>query len=170
MGLQNQLSDASSESIPLLLVALIANCVAYLRSFFFSVFHSVGLRRLYQAHVMDDGLFRSVGSGLAGLIVLAEQRKLNRVSSYKYCCGGGDSNINDKGGSDCVVCLCTLRHGDQVRKLDCRHVFHKECIDGWLDHLNFNCPLCRSSLVSDERVEETRRRVGDDLADWFSLR
>lgn len=169
MGLQNQLNDVSSESIPLLLIALIANCVACLRSFLFSVFHSVGLNRLDQAHVMDDGLLGSIGSGFAGLIVLAEQRKLNRVFSYKYYCGG-DSNINDKGGSDCVVCLCTLRHGDQVRRLDCCHVFHKECFDGWLDHLNFNCPLCRWPLVSDERVEETRRRVGADVVDWLSLR
>lgn len=169
MGLQNQLNDVSSESIPLLLIAFIANCVACLRSFLFSVFHSVGLHRLDQAHVMDDGLLGSIGSGFAGLIVLAEQRKLNRVFSYKYCCGG-DSNTNDKGGSDCVVCLCTLRHGDQVRRLDCCHVFHKECFDGWLDHLNFNCPLCRWPLVSDERVEETRRRVGADVVDWLSLR
>jgi E3 ubiquitin-protein ligase RHA2 len=168
MGLQNQLNDVSSESIPLLLIAFIANCVACLRSFFFSVFHSVGVHRLDEAHVMDDRLMGSMGSGLAGLIVLAEQRKLNRVFAYKYCCGRDDGN--DKGGSDCVVCLCTLRDGDQVRKLDCRHVFHKECFDGWLDHLNFNCPLCRWPLVSDERVEETRRRVGENLVEWFSLR
>ncbi|KAF9673942.1 hypothetical protein SADUNF_Sadunf10G0076200 [Salix dunnii] len=123
MGLQNQLYDVSSESIPLLLVALIANCVARLRSFLFSVLHSVGLQRLYQAHVMDDGLLGSVGSGLAGLIVLAEQRKLNRVFSYKYCCGGDSSNINDKGGSDCVVCLCTLRHGDQGNLVPKKPIF-----------------------------------------------
>ncbi|CAK7326660.1 unnamed protein product [Dovyalis caffra] len=169
MGLQHQLNDVSSESIPLLLIALIANFVACLRSFFFSVFHSVGLHRLDQAHVMDDGLLGSIGSGFAGLIMLAEQRKINGVFAYKYGCGG-DSNRNDKGGSDCVVCLCTLRDGDQVRKLDCCHVFHKECFDGWLDHLNFNCPLCRRPLVSDERVTATRRRVGEGLVDWFSVR
>ncbi|KAG6764229.1 hypothetical protein POTOM_031690 [Populus tomentosa] len=112
MGLQNQLNDVSSESIPLLLIAFIANCVACLRSFFFSVFHSVGVHRLDQAHVMDD---RLMGSGLAGLIVLAEQRKLNRVFAYKYCCSRDDRN--DKGGSGCVVCLCTLRDGDQINEL-----------------------------------------------------
>ncbi|KAF9677386.1 hypothetical protein SADUNF_Sadunf08G0102200 [Salix dunnii] len=161
MGLQNQLNDVSSESILLLLIAFIANCVACLRSFLFSVFHSVGVHRFDQSHVVDD---RLMGSGLAGLIVLAEQRKLNRVFAYNYCCDRDDRN--DKGGSDCVVCLCTLRDGDQVRKLDCRHVFHKECFDGWLGHLNFNCPLCRWPLVSDERVEETRRRVGENLAGY----
>ncbi|KAB5544795.1 hypothetical protein DKX38_012907 [Salix brachista] len=113
MGLQNQLNDVSSESILLLLIALIANCVACLRSFLFSVFHSVGVHRLEQARVVDDRLMGSMGSGLAGLIVLAEQRKLNRVFAYNYCCDRDDRN--DKGGSDCVVCLCTLRDGDQAR-------------------------------------------------------
>ncbi|XP_021614969.1 E3 ubiquitin-protein ligase RHA2A [Manihot esculenta] len=167
MGLQNQLNDVSSDSIPLLLIALIAKCVDHLRSLLFTFFHFFGLSRFGSSHgVIDDGLLASMGSSLAGLIVLAEQLNLNRVFSYRYCCGGGDDN--NKVGSDCVVCLCTLRDGEQVRKLDCRHVFHKDCFDGWLDHLNFNCPLCRSPLVSNQRVEFTRRRVGGDLLDWFS--
>ncbi|KAF2310893.1 hypothetical protein GH714_018217 [Hevea brasiliensis] len=159
MGLQNRLNDLSSDSIPLLLLALIAKCVDHLRSLLFTLFHSLGLSRFVPSRgVVHDDLLGSMGSGLAGLIVLAEQLNLNRVFSYRYCCGRGDGT--NKGESDCVVCLCTLRDGDQVRKLDCRHVFHKECFDGWLDHLNFNCPLCRSPLVSDERVDFARRRFG----------
>ncbi|KDP35007.1 hypothetical protein JCGZ_09295 [Jatropha curcas] len=168
MGLQNHLNDVSSDSIPLLLLALIAKCVDHLRCFFFSLFHSVGFSRFNPSRAVDDGFLSSMGSGLAGLILFSEQVNLNRVFSYRYCCGGDD--LTNKGGSVCVVCLCTLRDGDQVRKLDCCHVFHKDCFDGWLDHLNFNCPLCRSPLVSDERVDFTRRRVGGDVVDWFSMR
>lgn len=161
MGLQSQLNDVSSDSIPLLLVALIANCVSYVRSVLLGL-----LPQRFGPEPVDDGL---LGSGLAGLIVLAEQLNLNRVFSYRYSDGGAG------GGSDCVVCLSTLIPGDQVRRLSCRHVFHKDCFDGWLGHLNFSCPLCRSPLVSaaaaDESVELTRRRrVGSDLVAWFSLR
>ncbi|XP_038707458.1 E3 ubiquitin-protein ligase RHA2A [Tripterygium wilfordii] len=159
MGLQGQLNDVSSDSIPLLLVALIANCFNSLRSFLFGLLQSTGIYRFGPAHV-EDGL---LGSGLAGLIVLAEQLNLNRLFSYRYCC-------NRDCGNKCVVCLSMLRDGDQVRELSCRHVFHKDCFDGWLDHLNFNCPLCRSPLVSDERVTVTRRRVGEDLVAWFPIR
>ncbi|KAH7571057.1 hypothetical protein ACOSP7_019663 [Xanthoceras sorbifolium] len=165
MGLQGQLNDVSSDSIPLLLVALVANCIANLRSCLFSLFHFTGLTRFGAGQIDPAGLVgNQVGSGLAGLIVLAEQLNLNRMFSYRYSSGSGSAC-----GGDCVVCLCRLRDGDQVRKLECRHVFHKECFDGWLDHLNFNCPLCRSSLVSDDRVISTRRRVGGDLVEWFSL-
>ena len=170
MGLQGQLNDVSSDSIPLLLVALVANCIANLRSFLLSFFHFMGLTRFNPEHIDPAGLVgHQVGSGLAGLIVLALARlglPLGRMFSYRYSSTGSASSAC---GGDCVVCLCRLRDGDQVRRLECRHVFHKECFDGWLDHLNFNCPLCRSSLLSDERVLGTRRRVGGDLVEWFSL-
>lgn len=164
MGLQSQLNDVSSESIPLLLLSLIANCVSYLRSLLFGVIHSLGISRSNPYRV-DDGFLGAVGSGLAGLIVLADELNQNRVCSYEYA--AGEDGV---GRPDCVVCLSTLREGDQVRRLPCRHVFHKECFNGWLDHLNFNCPLCRSPLVSDERVALASRRVGSDLVAWFSLR
>ncbi|XP_021896207.1 E3 ubiquitin-protein ligase RHA2A [Carica papaya] len=159
MGLQSQLNDISSDSIPLLVVAMIAGAMNQLRSFLHGIFQSMGfLPRLDP----DPDQGRFLGSGLANLVVLAEQLNINRVFSYRYCCRGD--------GSDCVVCLSTLRDGDRVRMLDCRHVFHKDCFDGWLDHLHFTCPLCRTPLVSDERVAVTRRRVGGDLLAWFPLR
>lgn len=167
MGLQSQLSDVSSESIPILVVAIIANCVSYLRSILFNLLQSVGISRLNSDQI-DGGILDAVGSGLAGLIVLAEQLNLNLGLSYKY-----DTLREDGGcgsGTDCVVCLNRLSNGDQVRKLACGHVFHKECFDGWLDHLNFNCPLCRLPLVTEERVQLTEKRVSGDILTWFSLR
>ncbi|KAI3726943.1 hypothetical protein L1987_66750 [Smallanthus sonchifolius] len=167
MGLDNHLTDVSSDSLPIFLLATIANAVCYLRSLLFTFLHSLGIS-LYRSDEVDDAmLFGAVGSGLAGLILLADQLNLNRLFSYKYSlCAEGLDPVN----SECVVCLNNLADGEQVRKLDCRHVFHKECFDGWLDQLNFKCPLCMSPLVSDERVVFTRRRMTDDVMDWFSFR
>lgn len=168
MGLHTQMNDVSSDSIPLLLVALIANCVNHLRTILFGLLHTLGLSRPFDSDIVivDDGLSSAVGSGLTGLIVLTDQLNLNRLFSYRYSEDQHRHNHND--ASNCVVCLCTLKDGDQVRMLSCRHVFHKHCFDGWLDHLNFNCPLCRSPLVTDERVAITRQRVGGDLLAWLS--
>lgn len=180
MGLQGSMYDISSDSIPLLFVALIANFIGNLRSYLRGLFKTMGLSRLAPDHI-DPGLAAAtehLGSGLAGLAVLSEQLKFNRLFSYKYSCGdGGGTGVADSGGvagagggggNSCVVCFCSLRDGEQVRKLDCRHVFHKECFDGWLDHLHFNCPLCRSPLVSEDHLHEKRRRVAADLIQWFS--
>lgn len=152
MGLQNQLSDVSSESILILTVVLIGNTLRYLRSLF--------LRAL---GVFSDSnhlhFYDVVGPGLAGVILLCDQLCLNRVCSYK----------NQSASSDCVVCLDRFAEGDTVRKLACRHVFHKDCFDGWLHQMNLSCPLCRTPLVSEERVDRTRKRVAGDVLDWFAF-
>nr|XP_009607425.1 E3 ubiquitin-protein ligase RHA2A-like [Nicotiana tomentosiformis] len=164
MGLQNQLSDISSESIPILMVTLFANGVNYLRSVIFTFLHFIGFglgfssSRLFPDQ-FDDSLYEAVGSGLTGVTFLAEQLNLNRLLSYYY---QGDEKTGSGSGT-CVVCLNRFVDGESVRKLACRHVFHTECLDGWFNTLNFNCPLCRSSLVSEERVVITRRRVAGDL-------
>ncbi|KAG9153726.1 hypothetical protein Leryth_005859 [Lithospermum erythrorhizon] len=163
MGLQNQLTDVSSESIPILVVAVIANCICYIRSFLFSILHGIGVVSDHDHQMDDSSVYDVVGSGLAGVVLLAEQLNLNRVFSYNY-------HEKEDPNSKCVVCLNYFGDGDHVRKLGCRHVFHKDCLDGWLDHLNFSCPLCRSKLISDERVESTRRRIGEDSFAWFAMR
>ncbi|KAF7836855.1 brefeldin A-inhibited guanine nucleotide-exchange protein 5 [Senna tora] len=55
----------------------------------------------------------------------------------------------------CAVCLNQIKMEDEVRELmNCDHVFHRECIDRWLDHdhdhENYNptCPLCRAPLLT----------------------
>lgn len=55
----------------------------------------------------------------------------------------------------CAVCLNQMRMEDEVRELmNCYHVFHRECIDKWLEHghenenHNSTCPLCRAPLLT----------------------
>ncbi|RDY07324.1 putative E3 ubiquitin-protein ligase RHA1A, partial [Mucuna pruriens] len=53
----------------------------------------------------------------------------------------------------CAVCLSQMNPEDEVRELmNCYHVFHRECIDRWVEHEHENhnatCPLCRSPLLS----------------------
>ncbi|KFK33337.1 hypothetical protein AALP_AA5G001100 [Arabis alpina] len=136
MGLQGQLSDVSSDSIPLMLVALLATLYKHVRSFFHRLCSS--------APHLDASA--SVSSGLANLVVLADQLNLNRLFSYRYA---------DNSTSDCIVCLSTLKAGEEVRKLDCRHVFHKQCLEGWIQHLNFSCPLCRSPFGVHDSISSS---------------
>ncbi|XP_048136455.1 E3 ubiquitin-protein ligase RHA2A [Rhodamnia argentea] len=167
--LQSQLHDVSSDSIPLLLLAVVARSVHHLRSLLLALLHSLRLSGSIHPAASapassDAGL---IGSGLAGLIVLADQLNQNRLSSRRCAAGPGGG----LGAPDCVVCLSAMRQGEQVRELGCRHVFHKACLDGWLQHLNFSCPLCRSPLASSgEAVDAAGRRVGGELVEWFSLR
>ncbi|CAB4387181.1 unnamed protein product [Rhizophagus irregularis] len=43
----------------------------------------------------------------------------------------------------CQVCLCDYIADEEIRVLNCRHGFHKECIDKWLTEGSNKCPICR---------------------------
>ncbi|PUZ77073.1 hypothetical protein GQ55_1G340900 [Panicum hallii var. hallii] len=52
------------------------------------------------------------------------------------------------GGGDCAVCLSGIGAGDDVRRLsNCRHAFHRGCLDRWMAHDQRTCPLCRAPLM-----------------------
>ncbi|KAH9953134.1 hypothetical protein BC827DRAFT_1273804 [Russula dissimulans] len=48
----------------------------------------------------------------------------------------------------CLICLEDYNPEEDLRLLSCRHVFHKECVDRWLETGRNNCPACRSQGVS----------------------
>ncbi|XP_047329858.1 E3 ubiquitin-protein ligase RHA2A-like [Impatiens glandulifera] len=167
MGLIGHVSDCSTESIPILVIVIIAKFISYLRSKANAVFHSLGFFKPSDQDDVDRVLLMGdIGSGLGNLTILAEQLSVNRVISETY----GFKEGEPEGLDSCIVCLSCLREGDQVRRLECRHVFHKKCFDGWLDHLNFNCPLCRTMIVSKERVAEAHRKANRDAAAFLYFR
>lgn len=44
----------------------------------------------------------------------------------------------------CLVCLGDYEEGEECRVLQCRHVFHRECVDRWLEQGANSCPACRN--------------------------
>ncbi|KAF8636219.1 hypothetical protein AX17_003705 [Amanita inopinata Kibby_2008] len=52
----------------------------------------------------------------------------------------------------CLICLDEYIVEDDVRVMACRHAFHKDCVDKWLQTGKNNCPACRSRGVSTETL------------------
>lgn len=49
----------------------------------------------------------------------------------------------------CAVCLSSVEPWDSVRELgNCRHVFHVNCLDSWIEFGHDTCPVCRAKLLS----------------------
>ncbi|XP_072956990.1 brassinosteroid-responsive RING protein 1-like [Typha angustifolia] len=57
-------------------------------------------------------------------------------------------------GDGCAVCLSDFERSEEVRRLsNCRHVFHRGCLDRWIGHEQRTCPLCRALLVPEEAAD-----------------
>ncbi|KAF7119615.1 hypothetical protein RHSIM_Rhsim13G0176000 [Rhododendron simsii] len=75
---------------------------------------------------------------------------------------------DDSSTSPCAVCLALVNGSDEVRELcNCSHVFHTECLDGWVDQGRTTCPLCRSKLWPDLNHGKPKGSGGDP---WRSER
>ncbi|KAL1196998.1 RING-H2 finger protein ATL43 [Cardamine amara subsp. amara] len=69
-----------------------------------------------------------------------------------------------KDGLECAVCLARFEPTEVLRLLPkCKHAFHVECVDTWLD-AHSTCPLCRY------RVDPEDILLIGDCNSWFELR
>ncbi|KAE9596022.1 putative transcription factor C2H2 family [Lupinus albus] len=48
---------------------------------------------------------------------------------------------------ECIVCLTQFEPESEINHLSCGHIFHKVCLEKWLNYLNITCPLCRAPLM-----------------------
>ncbi|KAM7491427.1 hypothetical protein LguiA_034348 [Lonicera macranthoides] len=69
------------------------------------------------------------------------------------------SDLVDPPGT-CAVCLYEFDSSDEIRRLtNCRHVFHRSCLDRWMDHDRNTCPLCRSPFIADDLQDSFNERL-----------
>ena len=48
----------------------------------------------------------------------------------------------------CACPLASLRAGDTVTHLPCKHCFHKDCIGQWLGTYSKHCPVCKAEVTA----------------------
>ncbi|KAL5992492.1 hypothetical protein ACLOJK_013411 [Asimina triloba] len=62
----------------------------------------------------------------------------------------------------CAVCICEFEQGEEIRELRCKHAFHKDCLDRWLDRSCAaypTCPLCRSLVLPEDTMMDDCRSL-----------
>ena len=53
---------------------------------------------------------------------------------------------NNSSQDTCSICLDEFKEGVRIGKTSCNHIYHKKCINNWIDLKNSECPLCRGDL------------------------
>lgn len=56
-----------------------------------------------------------------------------------------ESEYEEDTSTDCTVCFVEINKGEKVVKLDCEHIFHRNCIDEWVKYKQ-ECPNCRKEI------------------------
>lgn len=60
----------------------------------------------------------------------------------------------------CAVCLYEFENQDDIRRLtNCRHIFHRCCLDRWMGYDQQTCPLCRTPFIPEEMQETFNERL-----------
>ena len=56
-------------------------------------------------------------------------------------------DVNELNDDDnvCLICLEDYKNNDMIKKLNCNHIFHSECLKKWLS-VKAVCPTCRNDL------------------------
>lgn len=69
--------------------------------------------------------------------VVVPEDELKNIKEEKYI----ENKHKDK---NCSICLEEYEKEDIIKQLECKHMFHKNCIEPWLKEYSHKCPLCRN--------------------------
>lgn len=59
----------------------------------------------------------------------------------------------DVANEECTICLGNLSANSATRIVQCKHVFHTECITAWLLRCN-QCPICKCRIGANAKVKK----------------
>lgn len=76
---------------------------------------------------------------------------INSLASDLYKSVKSQNSMNSMKTIDsaCPICLVDFEDDDIVSQLDCKHVYHKNCIRVWIKSKHLSCPNCRAGITVD---------------------
>ncbi|QRV92604.1 Zinc finger RING-type protein [Ceratobasidium sp. AG-Ba] len=58
-----------------------------------------------------------------------------------------DGGVTENCTERCLICLDDYEEEQDLRIMSCKHMFHKDCVDRWMETGRNNCPACRTKGV-----------------------
>jgi hypothetical protein len=68
------------------------------------------------------------------VVATLDKEEINKIKTYKL-----DKKLEDC----CSICMTPMDKDQTVSELGCKHTFHKDCINTYLEKYNYKCPICR---------------------------
>jgi len=77
--------------------------------------------------------------------------------------GGGTGAPAALEAQACPICLSDLVVGEEARLLTCKHLFHRACVDEWLQ-VNASCPTCRKLIFPPNNSNSSNTNMETEVA------
>ncbi|OIV92652.1 hypothetical protein TanjilG_18003 [Lupinus angustifolius] len=81
------------------------------------------------------------------------------------------SDLEEPSAESCAVCLYEFEADEEIRRLrNCRHIFHKGCLDRWIEYDQKACPLCRTPFIpyDMQRAFNERLWLASGIPEFYS--
>lgn len=102
---------------------------------------------LFENDRYNEAIQNSLNTYHEEIFSLKDEYKIDNVS-FKL-------QIIDENQSKCFICLENFQINDDIYKLECNHIFHKECLDDSIKHQHYECCLCKHSIKVIEKKIDT---------------
>ena len=76
-------------------------------------------------------------NNMQDVVVTVDDKDLEKIKSIK---------LESKHDTNCSICLGCLDKDEYASELECKHIFHTECIEPYLKQYNHICPVCRTEI------------------------
>jgi hypothetical protein len=77
---------------------------------------------------------------------------LNALPCYKI----QDVSKLDVDNRNCLICMENFQNEEEILALPCAHLFHRECLIGWLEKQN-TCPICKFEITYNNIQKEQNK-------------
>ncbi|KAH7513091.1 brassinosteroid-responsive RING protein 1 [Ziziphus jujuba] len=142
--------------------------LGFIRSLIYSLFHFLGLSDFLETDVVWPQSFTQMPDNPpVSALLIREFLPVIKFQDLGTVAGAGAADPPES----CAVCLYEFEGGEEIRCLtNCKHIFHRACLDRWMDHDQKTCPLCRTPFVPDEMKDEFNQRLwaASGVTDFYS--
>jgi hypothetical protein len=89
-------------------------------------------------------IFLDITTQFASPITDTELKNIrrNKIKNIRY------KKVKENNETECPICLDQIKIGEFQKVLDCKHCYHKKCIDRWFKKDNDYCPMCRMKIIN----------------------
>jgi len=71
------------------------------------------------------------------IVITTDENSLNNLIILK---------ISHEQNEKCTICLEDMVENDEYFNIECKHIFHKNCLETYLKNYNHICPVCRKEI------------------------